>query len=60
MSSFSTMAADLRLETHVQHAICLVEHQVANMFETNAAALQKINQAARSCNQEIAAVAYLS
>ena len=48
-------AADLRLEAHVEHAVSLVEHQVLDKVEANAAAFHQVHQAARRSHHELAA-----
>jgi hypothetical protein len=48
-------AANLRLETHVQHTIGLVENQVLNVNQRDAATLDQVNQTTGGSDQEIAA-----
>lgn len=46
---------NLGLETHVQHTVSLVEDKVANVCETDATTLDKIDKTTRSGAEEIAA-----
>jgi hypothetical protein len=48
-------AANLRLETHVQHTISLVEDQVLDVNQRDAATLDQVNQTTRGSDQEITA-----
>jgi len=48
-------AANLGLETHVQHAISLVENEVLDVLERNATTFYEIDKTTRSSNKEIAA-----
>ncbi|TFB02208.1 hypothetical protein CCMA1212_005838 [Trichoderma ghanense] len=47
-------AADLGLETHVQHAIGLVEHEILNVAQGDAASLYEIHESAGSGNKKVA------
>jgi hypothetical protein len=47
-------AADLGLETHVQHAIGLIEHEILNVAQGDAASLYEIHKSARSGNEKVA------
>jgi hypothetical protein len=53
-------AADLWLETHVQHTISLIENEVLDILERDAATLDEINETTWSGNQEIAATLNLA
>lgn len=46
-------AANLGLETHVQHTIGLIENQVLDVDQRDAATLDKIDKTTRSSNQKI-------
>jgi hypothetical protein len=48
-------AANLRLETHVQHTISLIENQVLDVNQRDAATLDQVNQTTRGSDKEIAA-----
>ena len=48
-------ATDLMFETHVKHAVSLVEDEVTDVGETDATAFDEINKAAGSGAQKIAA-----
>ena len=48
-------AANLRLETHVQHAIGLVENKVLDVLERNAATLDQVDETTGGSNEKIAA-----
>jgi hypothetical protein len=45
---------NLRLETHVQHAVGLIEDKVLDVHERNAASFNEIDQTTRCGNKEIA------
>jgi hypothetical protein len=47
-------SSDLRLETHVQHTISLIEDQVLDVAQGDAATLDQIDETARGGNEEIA------
>ena len=59
--------ADLRFEAHVQHAVCLVQHQVSarhapaphsrDGLQADVVALQQVQHAARRAHQDVAAAA---
>lgn len=53
-------AANLGLETHVQHAISLVENKILNVAERNAATLNKVDKTAGGGDEEIAATLNLA
>jgi hypothetical protein len=44
--------ADLRLETHVKHAICFVKDEVSNAAEIGLARLEHVDETARSSNAD--------
>jgi hypothetical protein len=44
---------NLGFETHVQHAVSLVEDEVTDVGKTDATALDKIDKSARSSTEEI-------
>jgi hypothetical protein len=46
--------ANLRLETHVQHTISLVENQVLDVAKGDAATLNKIDETTGGSNEKIA------
>jgi hypothetical protein len=46
-------AANLRLETHVQHTISLIENQVLDVAQRDAATLNKIDKTTRGSDKEI-------
>lgn len=48
-------SADLRLETHVQHAVSFIEDEVANVGETDTTALDEIDETTRRGAEKIAA-----
>jgi hypothetical protein len=48
-------AADLRLETHVQHTISLIENQVLDVAKGDAATLDQIDKTTRGSNEKITA-----
>jgi hypothetical protein len=48
-------AANLRLETHVQHAVSLVKNQVLDAGEGDTAALDQVDQTTRSSDEKITA-----
>jgi hypothetical protein len=48
-------AANLRLETHVQHAISLIEDEVLDVLQGDAATLDQIDETTRGSNEQIAA-----
>ena len=48
-------AADLGLETHVQHAVGLVEHEVADPGKRDASALDEVDETARRRHEQVAA-----
>jgi hypothetical protein len=48
-------APDLQLEAHVQHAVGLVEHQVAAVIEPDAAAVDHVEQPPGGGHQQVAA-----
>ena len=48
-------AANLGLETHVQHAISLIEDEVLDVAQGDAATLNQIDETTRGGNEEIAA-----
>jgi hypothetical protein len=48
-------AADLGLETHVQHAVSLVENEVLDVLERDATTFYEVNKTTRSSNKKIAA-----
>jgi hypothetical protein len=48
-------AANLRLKTHVQHAISLVEHKVLDARKGDTATLDQIDETTGSSNEKIAA-----
>ena len=47
--------ADLRLEAHVEHAVGLVEHEVAHAREADLAAVVQVDEAAGRGDQQVAA-----
>ena len=49
-------AADGRQKAHVEHAIGLVEHQDLDLVQVAGALLDQIDQTARRCDQDVAAV----
>lgn len=51
---------DLGLETHVQHAVSLVKHQVLDVDERDTTTLDKVNQTTRSCDQQVTAALNLA
>lgn len=53
-------ATDLGLETHVQHAISFIQDEVLDVDQRDAATLEKVDQAARSGNQQVAATLNLT
>lgn len=53
-------ATDLGLETHVKHAISLIENQVLDVAEGDATSLYEIDQSTGSSNKQIAATLDLS
>jgi hypothetical protein len=50
----------LGLETHVQHAISLIEHEVLDVLKRDAASLYEVHQSTGSSNKQIAATLDLS
>jgi hypothetical protein len=48
-------AADLRLETHVQHTISLVEDKILDVDEGDAATLDQVDKATWGGNEQVAA-----
>ena len=52
--------ADLGLETHVEHAIGLVENQVGDTAKVGAASLQHVNQTAGSGNADLDATGQIA
>lgn len=52
-SDLADNLANLGLETHVQHAIGLVEHQVCDTAQVGLASLQHIDETARSGNADL-------
>ncbi|CAH0053234.1 unnamed protein product [Clonostachys solani] len=53
-------AADLRLETHVQHTISLVKNQVLDVAKGDATTLYEIDQSSGGSNKQIAATLNLT
>lgn len=53
-------AANLRLETHVQHTISLVKNQVLDVAKGDATTLYEIDQSSGSSNKQIAATLNLT
>mmetsp|Transcript_14036 Transcript_14036/g.21539 ORF Transcript_14036/g.21539 Transcript_14036/m.21539 type:complete len:233 (+) Transcript_14036:710-1408(+) len=51
-------AANLRLESHVQHTVCLVQDQELNVLQTDAATLHQVHQTARSGNEQVASTLF--
>jgi hypothetical protein len=51
-ATFVHLAANthLRLESHIQHAISLVENEVRNTFEISISSLKMVNESSRSRN----------
>ena len=49
-------AADGGQKAHVEHAVGLVEHQDLNLVQVASALLDQIDQTARRCDQDVAAV----
>lgn len=47
-------SANLRLETHVQHTVSLVENEVLDVAERDASTLDEVDKTTRSGNKEIA------
>lgn len=45
--------ADLRLETHIEHAISLIQDQVLDQRKRNSSSLQEVHQTARSGHEDI-------
>mmetsp|Transcript_33891 Transcript_33891/g.61588 ORF Transcript_33891/g.61588 Transcript_33891/m.61588 type:complete len:228 (-) Transcript_33891:376-1059(-) len=45
--------ADLGLETHVKHAVCLIHHQISHAPQVGLAALKMVNQPTRGCNHNL-------
>ena len=52
--------ANLRLETHVKHAISLIENKVADVGEADASTLNEVDETSRSSAQEVASTLDLS
>ncbi len=52
--------ADLRLKTHIQHAVRLVQHQVGHPAQVGGASLKEINEAARRRNADFHAGAQVA
>lgn len=48
-------AADLGLETHVKHAVSLVENQVLDVLEGDAATLDQVDKTTRSGDEQVTA-----
>ena len=48
-------ATNLRLETHVEHAISLIQYKVANVREADTTALDKVNKTSRSGTEHVTA-----
>eukprot|EP00050_Salpingoeca_kvevrii_P012969 m.26036 g.26036 ORF g.26036 m.26036 type:complete len:636 (-) comp4524_c0_seq1:67-1974(-) len=53
-------AANLRLETHVQHAVSLIQDEVANVVEANSATLHHVNETSRRGDKQLAAALKLA
>mmetsp|Transcript_46975 Transcript_46975/g.77138 ORF Transcript_46975/g.77138 Transcript_46975/m.77138 type:complete len:239 (-) Transcript_46975:715-1431(-) len=51
---------DLRLEAHVQHAVCLIQHQILGRSQGYQTTLQEICQAPRGCHQDLTAMCHLA
>lgn len=51
-------AADLRLESHVEHAVSLVEDEVADVGERDAAAFDEVDETSGSGREEVAALVH--
>lgn len=47
-------SSNLRLETHVKHAVSLVKHKVLDVLQGDATTLYEVDQTSRSSHQEIA------
>ena len=45
----------LRLETHVQHAVCLIQHQVRDTAQVGRARLQEVDESAGGADHDLAA-----
>ena len=47
---------DLGLETHAQHPVSLIQHQVGSPLEVHLANLQEVNQPSRSSNHYLSSL----
>lgn len=52
--------ANLRLETHVQHTVSLVQHEMSAVVQRHAAAHQHVHQPPRRRHQQVAAALQLA
>lgn len=46
-------APDLWLEAHVEHSVCLVQHQVAALHQPNLPALDQVHQPPRCRDEQL-------
>ena len=45
--------SDLRLKTHVQHAVSLVHYKVGGPAQVGLVVFEQVNQTARRCNTDL-------
>ena len=50
----------LRFETHVKHAVCLVERQELDLAKLHLAAIDEVNQAPRRCCNQVNSALHLT
>jgi hypothetical protein len=52
--------ADLGLEAHVKHAVCLIQHQVGDAAQVGGAGLEEVDEAPRGGNHNLHAAAQVA